>query len=115
MCVCELFPVYSSKQHAGAKLPPELDSLCLPCVLQLCAALGHSACDALHVWLPGAVQEVDKLYTELYATGETKLIGDNMSAEAVKSLDRIVMESGRCHVERLQRCGILRGAGVVGV
>ena len=65
--MCELLPVYSSKQHAGVRLPPELDSLCLACVLQLCVALGQSAFDALLVWLAGAAQEVDKLYTELYA------------------------------------------------
>jgi hypothetical protein len=67
MCVCETFPVYSSKQRNAAKLPPELDNLCLACVLQICFTLGECALDALRDWLPGAGKEVDTFYTDLYA------------------------------------------------
>ena len=55
-------------------------------------------------------------YTPLYAKGEAMQINDNMSAEAIKSIDRTVMASGRCLVERLRACGMwrpkVRGGGV---
>ena len=70
MCHCQLYPVFSAKQHCDAKLPPELDSLCLLCVIRMCDELGEEGRAALLAWLPAAPAELRAVYLPLYTTEE---------------------------------------------
>jgi hypothetical protein len=103
MCQCELYPVYSSKLHSDAKLPPELDSLCLSCAFHLCQSLGGNALGALCHWLPNARSEEASFYSLLYDQKEAAAI---MPARASEAYNALIMGSAQTMLERLGVCGL---------
>jgi hypothetical protein len=106
VCQCELYPVYSSKLHSDAKLPPELESLCLSCAFHLCESLGGNALSALCHWLPNARSEMASFYSPLYDQKEAAAITAAIPARAREAYTARIMGCAQSLLERLGLCGM---------
>lgn len=106
VCACDLFPVYSSKLHCDAKLPPELAHLCLLCVYSLCSSLGTELLSVLYHWVPHVENEVGTYYCSLYPDSEAEAI---TAAIPKKVLKANVARTDRCVQQLLDRLGAPAG------
>ena len=100
---CDLFPVDSSKLHCDAKLPPELDHLCLACVYLVCSSCGPAALSALYHWVPHVENEVDSFYIGMYPEEEVKAITGAIPENARKADEQRTV---RCAQQLLARLGV---------
>jgi hypothetical protein len=101
MCHCQLYPVFSAKQHCDAKLPPEFDSLCLVCVSRVCDDLGDKARAALLAWLPAAPAELRAVYLPLYTPKEEMQLCCAVSNKASAAWEACAQECRRALKARL--------------
>jgi hypothetical protein len=101
MCHCQLYPVFSAKQHCDAKLPPELDSHCLLCVIRMCDGLGDEGRAALLTWLPAAPAELRAVYLPLYTTEEEMQLCCAVSDKAAAAWEACAQEWMRALKARL--------------
>jgi hypothetical protein len=101
MCHCQRYPVFSAKQHCDAKLPPELDSLCLLCVIHMCNDLGDKGHAALLAWLPAALAELRAVYAPLYTPEEELQLSCAVSDKAADAWEAYARECKRALKARL--------------
>jgi len=92
MCHCQMYPVFSAKQHCDAKLPPEFDSLCLVCASRVCDDLGVKARAALLAWLPAAPAELRAVYLPLYTPKEEMQLCCAVSGKAAAAWEACAQE-----------------------
>ena len=101
-----MFPVYSSKLPCDARLPPEIDHLCLLCVYSLCSSLGSPVLSALYHWVPHVESEVDTCYIPLYSEEEAEKIAASIPQKTLEAND---LHTDRCARQLLARLGVSAG------
>ena len=84
MCACQEFPVYSSKLlllSDDVRLPPELDHLCLMCILDVCSHIDTEMQSQLAHWLPAIEDEVHWVYADFYDDNERQRIASSITQQ----------------------------------